>query len=80
MHLRTWLTTALALLATLAASSAAPASNARSRQADDLQALGGRWLYVEDFTEGRPADKQGPPMSVTFGFRVCSIGRAACGR
>jgi hypothetical protein len=70
MHLRTWLAAALALLATLAASSATPSSNARSGQADDLQALGGRWLYVEDFTEGRPVDKQGPPMSVTFGFRV----------
>ena len=53
-----------------ASATAQLAPNARSVQADDLQAFGGRWLYVEDRTEGRPTEEQGPPMMVTFGLRV----------
>ncbi len=48
----------------------AVASDARSAQVDDLRALGGEWLYVEDRTEGRPIEEQQPPMSVTFGLRI----------
>lgn len=62
-HLRTWLTTALALLATVSASGSA------SAQDEALQALGGEWCYVADLTEGKPIEKHGPPMSMTFGFR-----------
>lgn len=49
---------------------ASTAPTARVTQDDDLQAFGGRWLYVEDITEGRPREQQGPPMMVTFGLRV----------
>jgi len=46
------------------------AASARSAWAYDLRALGGEWLYVEDRTEGRAAQDQQPPMSVTFALRV----------
>ena len=49
---------------------AASAPTERSAQDDDLQAFSGRWLYVEDRTEGRPREEQGPPMMVTFGLRI----------
>ncbi len=49
---------------------AALAPNARSVQTDDLQAFSGRWLYVEDRTEGLSLIEQGPPMMVTFGLRI----------
>ena len=64
----------LALLATaaslplLASASTASAPSTRSVRGDDLQAFSGRWLYVEDRTEGRPTEEQGPPMMVTFGL------------
>ena len=65
MHLCTWPTVPLTLLAMLAAQGSSALS-----QADDLQALSGEWLYVEDRTEGRPYEKQQPPMSVTFALRI----------
>ena len=67
MHLRTWPVTPLALFG---AAMAALASSARSAQADDLRALDGEWLYVEDRTEGRAIEKQQPPMSVKFALRI----------
>ena len=70
MHLRTRLAIALALLATVGASSAALASSARPAQADDLRALDGEWLYVEDRTEGRAIEEQGPSMGPRFALRV----------
>jgi hypothetical protein len=70
MLLRTSLTTALALLATLGALSTAFASNARSTQDAGLRALDGDWLFVEDRTEGRPVEQQQPPMLVKFALRV----------
>lgn len=70
MHLRTWLATALALLATIGASSAAHSSSARSAQADGLRALDGEWIFVEDRTEGRTLEQLGPPMSSKFSLRV----------
>ncbi len=45
------------------------APSARSAQVDDLRALDGEWLYVEDRTEGRASEDQQPPMSVTFALR-----------
>ena len=65
MHSRTWLATALALLATLAA-----ASNAPSAQPDGLRALDGEWVYVEDRTEGRTNEQQGPNMGPRIKMRV----------
>ncbi len=70
MHLRTWPATVLALLATLGASSAAPASSARSTQADGFRALDGVWIYVEDRTEGRASEEQQPSMSARVTLRI----------
>ena len=39
-------------------------------QSDDLQEFEGEWLYVEDITEGRASEDQGPPMTVKFPLRV----------
>lgn len=70
MHSPTWPSTALALLALLGSVSALPASIGPSAHADDLRALDGEWLYVEDRTEGRAGEEQGPPMSATFALRI----------
>ncbi len=67
MSLRTWLVTALALLAVRGATRA---SNARAPQDEELRKLGGTWVFVEDRTEGRAVEKQGAPMSVRFKLRV----------
>ena len=70
MRLRTWLVTALSLLTTLGAALPALTSSARSTQADALRALDGEWIYVEDRTEGRALERQGPPMSSKFALRI----------
>jgi hypothetical protein len=70
MHLRTWLATALAILATLDAPPAASASRARSVQSQELRALDGEWIYVEDQTEGRAVEAQQPSMSARVRLRV----------
>ena len=70
MHLRTWPTIALALLATLGALSTTLASNARSAPPDGTRALDGEWVYVEDRTEGRTLERLGPPMSSKFSLRI----------
>ena len=67
MHLRTWLATAFALVIILGA---ALASNARTAPPDGLRKLDGEWIYVEDRTEGRAVEKQGPRMSPRFSLRV----------
>ncbi len=64
MHSRPWFATALALLTAFGASVSAWA------QDDKLGALVGDWLYYEDRTEGRPIEKHGPPISMSFGFRI----------
>ncbi|MCA8976200.1 MAG: hypothetical protein KDC98_15875 [Planctomycetes bacterium] len=58
-----WIAKVLVLLATFGASGSA------SAQDEDLHALGGEWRYVADLTEGKPIEKHGPPMSISFGFR-----------
>ena len=67
MHFRAWSTTGIALLATLGA---ALASNALSAQTDELRALDGEWIYVEDRTEGHTLEQLGPPMASKFSMRV----------
>lgn len=37
---------------------------------NDLKALDGDWIYVEDRTEGRTLEQLGPPMSSKFSFRT----------
>lgn len=68
--MQTWLATALTLVATLSGVSTAIASNQNSGQAEDLSALGGEWIYVEDRTEGRALEQMGPPMASKFEMRV----------
>jgi hypothetical protein len=70
MVLQTWPATALALLAASGAVLAALAPIAGSAQAVDVRALDGEWLYVEDRTEGRAREDQGPPMSPRLRLRV----------
>lgn len=41
-----------------------------AKQTDDLQALNGEWVYVEDRTEGRSLEQLGPPMSSKFSLTV----------
>lgn len=69
MQLRTWTTTALALLALVFLTVAAQPSSASSMRQEGLRALDGTWIYVEDRTEGRALEQLGPPMSSTFSLR-----------
>lgn len=41
-------------------------SNELYAQADDLKALNGEWIFVEDLTEGRTLEQLSPPMSSKF--------------
>src|SRR5262245_1987907 len=58
------------LLGAFGAALAALTSSALAAQVDGLRALDGEWVYVEDRTEGRPLEQQGPPMSGKFSMRV----------
>ena len=73
MHLRNRLVTALA---TVGAFSMAPVSEDRSPLADELRALDGEWIFVEDRTEGRALEQLGPPMASMFSLRVEKEGAA----
>lgn len=68
MNVRTWLTAAIALLATLGAAWGAPGP--RPGRADDLRALDGEWIFVEDRTEGRAAEEHQPSMSARVRLRL----------
>ncbi len=68
--MRTWLATALALLAIFGVLSAASAPVAPPAQADGLRALDGVWIYVEDRTEGRASELQQPSMNARVVLRV----------
>jgi hypothetical protein len=73
MHSRTSLATALAILALLTtrgAPAAASASSARSVQNEELRALDGEWIFVEDRTEGRAVEAQQPSMNARVRLRV----------
>lgn len=45
-------------------------SNLLYAQGDDLRALDGEWIFVEDRTEGRSLEQLSPPMSSKFSMRV----------
>ncbi|MCC6230733.1 MAG: hypothetical protein IT432_16095 [Phycisphaerales bacterium] len=78
MHLRNWPAIVISILVLQGAAGESPASReplaqvsgAPSTQADDLRALDGEWIYVEDKTEGRALEQLGPPMSSKFSMRV----------
>ncbi len=59
-----------ATLCLFVAQAAVMASDTIANQTDDLQALNGEWIYVEDRTEGRPLEQLGPPMSSKFSLSV----------
>lgn len=75
MPTRLVLAAALALLALFAivatlSASAAPTASARFAQPEDLRALDGVWIYIEDRTEGRPTEEHQPSMSSKVTLRV----------
>lgn len=70
MRWHTWLSFALAFLASLGAIALASAPRTQPENADGLRALDGDWIYVEDRTEGKTLEQLGPPMSSMFTFRV----------
>lgn len=72
MHRRSCLLITLALLATVSAAYEVSASSVRAvaDKNEQLQALDGEWVYLEDRTEGRPLEQMGPPMASTFSMRV----------
>ncbi len=65
MRFRMWLATALTLVATLGATASPPQA-----QPAGLQALDGEWVYVEDRTEGRTSEQQGPNTGPRVRVRV----------
>ncbi len=67
MHFRTWPKTGVALFGILGT---VLASNTLSAQTEELRALDGEWIFVEDRTEGRTLERMGPPMSSKFMMRV----------
>ena len=70
MRSHQWLISAFAILTVLLSRSAALASNTAAAPPDDLSALDGEWIYVEDRTEGRTLEQLGPPMASKFSMRV----------
>lgn len=84
MRLQMYQTAAVAFLATLGAALAAqppttPSAKlptAPSVQPDNVRALDGEWIYVEDRTEGQPIERLGPPMASKFSMRVEDGGSA----
>lgn len=73
MQLRSWLATALATVTVL---SMAMAIEGRSTRADELRALDGEWIFVEDRTEGHTLEQLGPPMASKFSMHVEEGGAA----
>jgi hypothetical protein len=66
MNFRNW-STAIAFLVTFGVASAV---STLSAQTDELCGLDGEWIFVEDRTEGRALEQQGPPMASMFSMRV----------
>lgn len=67
MRLRTVLLAIVASIATIGTAWPAPQT---SPKADDLRALDGEWVFVEDRTEGRALEQLNPPMNSRFVFKV----------
>jgi Domain of unknown function (DUF6265) len=64
MHLRTLFATALVFIG------GHLIGGHRSALADELSAVDGEWIYVEDRTEGHTLEQLGPPMASKFSMRV----------
>jgi hypothetical protein len=67
MLARNWL---LAAFATICALSMAMAAARSPAPPDELRALDGEWIFVEDRTEGRALEQLSAPMASTFQMRV----------
>src|SRR5262245_6290206 len=65
MRVRIGLAAALALISSLGATSSQPPA-----APEGLKALDGEWVYVEDRTEGRTKERQGPNMGPRVKMRV----------
>ncbi len=52
------------------------AASVPTRPDDELRALDGEWIFVEDRTEGRTLERLGPPMASKFSMRVEEGGSA----
>jgi hypothetical protein len=70
VHFRIVLATAFALFATLSGAMAAIAFNVPGVQFDDVRALDGEWVYVEDRTPNRTAEQQSPNMGPRIKYRI----------
>lgn len=68
MHWRIYFPIVLALFTTVAAALTVPTEG--RGQPEELRALDGEWIYVEDRTEGRSLEQLGPPMSSKFSMRI----------
>ena len=73
MNVRAWLATTLG---TIVAVSMALVIESRPVKAEDLRALDGEWIFVEDRTEGKSLEQLGPPMSSKFSLQVEESGAA----
>jgi hypothetical protein len=67
MNTPSWFTPTILLLASLLAG---PGLGPLRAQADELRALDGQWVFVEDRTAGRTLEQLTPPMSSTFSLGV----------
>ena len=67
MNSHPWLAVTLATVGTL---SMLMPSHASARQSDELRALDGEWIFVEDRTEGRSLEQLSPPMASKFSMQV----------
>lgn len=67
MSIRVWLEAAIA---TLIAMSMSLTSECSAQSSDELRALDGEWIFVEDRTEGRTLAQLSPPMASKFSMRI----------
>lgn len=70
MIARTLLATALAALALVCSLPIAMAQDGSPAFPDQLRALDGEWIFVEDLTEGRTLEQLSAPMASKFSMRV----------
>lgn len=69
MNLHNGLSAWFSLVATFGATLAF-VSSTHSQQDNELRALDGEWIYVEDRTEGRPSEEHQPSMSARVRLRI----------
>ncbi|MCB9844451.1 MAG: hypothetical protein H6811_00485 [Phycisphaeraceae bacterium] len=70
MHVRFCVITAIMVFAVLYTPSTAMPCDTSAARTDDVRALDGEWIFVEDRTEGRAVEQQQPSMSAKVTLRV----------